>query len=108
MRFLNTPRTIVVQWVSESSAQRILAALSGDFYVWAVFDHTKFGKQDYYNVYEIYTRKGNKLHGYVLHCYAGGAYIVRPTLPSEPRSAAQRGTVQVNPKIAYQDELRDV
>lgn len=108
MRFTSTPRTAVVQWVGENCAQHILATLSKAWDAVVIFDHTKFGKHDYYNVYNVYSRTGNKLIGYALECYSGGAYIVRPRLPSEPRAATQRGTVHIKPKIAYQDAFYGV
>ena len=80
MIFLNTPRKCVVQWVNESAAQRILAQLNTTSQTRAVFSGTKCGNADYYNVYEV---RNPQLCGYVLECYAGGAYIVRPKLPSE-------------------------
>ena len=100
MRFDNTPRTVAVHWTHESCAQRILATLNAASHCIVVYEGMKLGRRDYYNVYAVYALHSNKLVGYVLECYAGGAYIVRPRLPSEPSTVTQRETVRVQPYLA--------
>lgn len=107
MIFKNTPRTFTVQWVSETTAQRIINTLSAATYGTSVFSQLKCGGRDFYNVYEVFTR-GKKHCGYVLECYSGGAYIVRPRLPSEPATAAQRETVTVMPHLRHYDGFSGV
>ena len=93
MIFFNVPSTHTVVWVRESVAQRIVAQLNTANQTRAVFSGTKCGNADYYNVYEV---RNPQLCGYVLECYAGGAYIVRPKLPSE-NCATWRKVVKVKP-----------
>lgn len=98
MIFKNAPRTTVVHWVSENSARRIMQSLNANL----VYTELRCGWRDYYNVFAVHdARRGNKLVGYVLECYAGGAYIVRPRLPSEPTTATQRETVRIMPHLRY-------
>lgn len=94
MIFFNVPSTHTVHWVRESVIQRILAQLNTTSQTRAVFVGTKCGNVDYYNVYEV---RNPQLCGYVLECYAGGAYIVRPKLPSESR-AMWRKVAKVKPR----------
>lgn len=94
MIFFNVPSTHTVQWVNEITAQRILAQLNTTGQTRAVFVGTKCGNADYYNVYEV---RSPQMRGYVLECYAGGAYVVRPSLPSESR-ATWRKVVKVKPR----------
>ena len=108
MIFKNTPRTSVVHWVNESVAQRVITNLNSAFYASAVFTALKCGAKDYYNVYEVFARRGNKRVGYVLECYSGGAYIVRPRLPSEPVTATRRETVRVMPHLRHCDTFSGV
>lgn len=108
MRFDNTPCATFVHWTHESSAQRILATLNAASHCLVVFEGMKFGHRDYYNVYAVYTLPSNKRIGYVLECYEGGAYIVRPRLPSEPITAARRETVRVQPFLAPCSGFRGV
>ena len=107
MIFKNTPRTTKVHWVSEAVAQRIITTLSGATHGTAVYAQLKCGSRDFYNVYEIFTQ-GKKPCGYVLECYSGGAYIVRPRLPSEPCTATQRETVRVMPHLRHYDGFSGV
>ena len=100
MMFFNKPRAYTVVWVRESVAQRILAQLNNASQTSAVFTGTKFGTVDCYNVYEV---RSPQLVGYMLECYAGGAYIVRPKLPSEATdSGVEPSTVKVKPHLAAQ------
>ena len=99
MLFINKPRSYTVVWVRESVAQRILAQLNPTNKTSAVFVGTKCGAVDYYNVYEV---RSPQLVGYVLECYAGGAYIVRPKLPSEATDSGHSTTVKVKPRLDAQ------
>ena len=108
MRFDNTPRTVAVHWTHESCAQRILATLNAASHCIVVYEGMKLGHRDYYNVYAVYALPSNKRLGYVLECYDGGAYIVRPRLPSEPISGARRETVRVQPFLGCCSVFRGV
>ena len=108
MRFDNTPSNVAVHWAHESSALRIIASLNTAAQVAVVYEGLQCGKRDFYNVYAVYALPSNKLAGYVLECYAGGAYIVRPRLPSERNTATRRETVRIQPHLPACDLSRGV